>query len=154
ARKDEITDRNFRCREMLDDAFIDAFVTAANQNHLLGLRQSQRFRLIKPSSGCAQHDHFGLLALSNRLHSFEDRFRLEDHSFTAAERPVVYRAVPIRSEIPQIVDPYFDESFFPAAPNNAEIERPFEKLREDCDDVESHLFNFLKSSGRSTTIRC
>src|SRR6185369_2299144 len=85
ARQDEITDRNFRRREMLDDAFIDAFVTAANQNHLLGLRQSQRFGLIEPSSGCAQHDNFGLLALSNRLHSFEDRFRLEDHSFTAAE---------------------------------------------------------------------
>ena len=77
-----------------------------------------------------------MLEVAEPFHRFEDRFRLENHSFAATEWPVIDRPMPIRSEIPQIVDSNPEEALFSAAPDNAEIERTSEELREDRDDVE------------------
>src|SRR2546425_1115305 len=84
----------------------------------------------------------------------ENRFGLENHSFAAAERPVVYSTMPVPGKISEVVDSRFDESIFPASTDDAEIERPFEEFRKDCDYVEgNHLFNSRSPSGKSTSIR-
>src|SRR5206468_3682815 len=62
----------------------------------------------------------------------------ENHPFAAAEWPVIYRPVTIRSEAAQIMDSNSDESLFLTAPNNSEIERSRKKLREYRDDIELH----------------
>ena len=95
ARKDEIADRNFRRSEMFDNALVDAFVAAANHDHLEGLREPQCLGLGKALSRSAEYNHFGLFGLSNCLDRFKDRFGLENHSFTAAKRTVINRAVAI-----------------------------------------------------------
>ena len=65
--------------------------------------------------------------------------------------------MPIRGEIPQIVDPRFNESLFPAPPDDAEIERAFEEVREDRDDIkltcDISLVQIPEPSGKSTSIR-
>ena len=137
AGKDEISDRDFCRRQVFDHSFVDAFVPAADQNHLFRFRKPQRFGLIE-SAGLPRSAPRLRLArvLPNRFNRLENRFRLENHSFAAAERPVVDRAMPIRGEIPQIVDSNFNEALFSAPPDDSKIERAFEELREDRDDVE------------------
>src|SRR5437773_6788088 len=111
---------------MFDDPFIDPFVTATDQDGLICSREPQCFGLIELSSCSAKHDDFdddGLVLMnrfeSSRFDSLENRFGLENHSFAAAERPVVDRPMAIRSEIPQVADSNIDESFFPASANHA-----------------------------------
>src|SRR5215471_13136449 len=143
AGEDKVSDGNLRCRQMLDDAFVDTLVAAADQNHLVCLREPQRFGLIELPAGRAEHDHFRLRALANRLDRIKNRFRLEDHSFAAAERPVVHRSMAIGSEIPQIVHLDLNQSTFFAAANDTEIKRPSEELRKDRYDIkpEGHLID-------------
>src|SRR5215475_11770826 len=120
---------------MLDDTFVDTLVTAADQNHLVRLRESQRFNLVELPACRAEHDHFRLRALANRLHRLKNRLRLENHSFTAAERPVIHRSMAIRSEISQIVQPDLNQSTFFAAANDTEIKRASEEVRKDRYDI-------------------
>src|SRR5204863_2613354 len=89
----------------------------------------------------------------NGFDGLENRFGLENHSFAAAERPVVNRAMAIRSEIPQVMDSNIHESFFASPANDTEIERALEELGEDRNDIESHLFKSRRSSGKSTSMR-
>src|SRR5439155_10172964 len=123
---------------MLDDSFIDAFVAATDQNNLFGFREAQRFGLVEFPTGCAEHHHLGMFTLLNRLDRFENRFRFENHSFAAPERPVVNGPMPIRSEIPQVMDSDVNESRPPAAPDNPVIKWAAEERREDCNDIEQH----------------
>jgi hypothetical protein len=120
---------------MLDHSFVDTLVTAADQNHLVRLREPKRFSLIELPAGRAEYDHFGLRALANCLDRLKNRFRLENHSFAAAERPIVHRSMAIRSKIPQIMNPDLNQPGLFAAPNDTEIERSAEKIREDRDDI-------------------
>ena len=142
---------------MFDDSLVDPFVAATDQNDLICFREPQRFGLIERPACGAEHDHFNsggaVLSLPNRLDRVENRLGFENHSFAAAERPVVDRAMAIRSEIPQVVDSNIDESFFASPANDSEIERALEELGEDRDDIESHLFKSRRSSGKSTSIR-
>jgi hypothetical protein len=65
----------------------------------------------------------------------KNRFGLEDHSFTAAERPVIDCPVPIRCETSQVMDSNINESILLPPPDYSEIERTFEKLRKYRDNV-------------------
>src|SRR5262249_28728904 len=89
----------------------------------------------------------------NCLDSFEDRFGLKNHSFTAAKWAVINRAVAIGREVPQIMDSNFNEPLLTTSPNDAKIEWTFKELGENRDDVKNHLFKSRRSSGKSTSIR-
>src|ERR1043166_6185825 len=141
---------------MFDDPLVDPFVAATDQDHLICFREPQRFGLVeRPACGAENNDFNNsggaVLSLSNCLDRLENRFRFENHSFAAAERPVVDRAMAIGSEIPQVVDSNIDESFFASSANDSEIEGALEELGEDRDDIESHLFKSRRSSGKSTS---
>src|SRR6266850_1114359 len=139
---------------MLDHSFINTFVPAANQDDLFCLRQPQRFGLIERPAARAEHHDFGPVVLTDSLDGAENRFGLENHSFAAAKRPVVYSTMPVRGEFSEVVDSRFDEPIFPAPTDHAEIEGPLEEFRKDGDYVESnHLFNSRRPSGKSTSIR-
>src|SRR5437773_4202915 len=124
---------------MFDDAFVDAFITAADQNHLVRFRKSQRFGLIESPAGSGEDYHYRSIDFPKWFDGFKDRFRLENHSFATAKRPVVYSVMVVGSEISQIVDPSFDESFLPAAPDHTEVEGPFEKVRKNRDYIKNHF---------------
>ena len=61
---------------------------------------------------------------------------LQQHSFSAAERPVIHGLMPVLRPVPQIVHANLDQTGFARPLNHTVIERPAEKLREDRQDVE------------------
>ena len=56
------------------------------------------------------------------LNTFKDRFRLQDHSFAAAEWAVIHGAVLVFGKDPQVLDVDFDQPGFFCPPDNPEIE--------------------------------
>ena len=52
ARQHEIPDRDFRCCQVLDHAFIDAFVASANQYSLRRFREAKRFGFLNSETPC------------------------------------------------------------------------------------------------------
>jgi hypothetical protein len=74
-----------------------------------------------------------------RFNTFKDRFRLQDHAFAAAERAVVYRAMPIMRKGPQIVNFNVCQTSFPGPANDAIVQRPTKKIRKDRDNIDLHL---------------
>src|SRR2546425_6620367 len=147
---------------MLDNAFINAFITPADQDHLIRFREPQRLCLIEPAPRGTKHDDFdgldgidywALLASPNRLDCFEDRFGLENHPYAAAEWPIIHRAMAIGREIPQIVDANLDKSVLTPPPHDSVIKGAIEELRKYSDNVKDHLFRSRSPSGKSTSIR-
>jgi len=71
---------------------------------------------------------------------FKQRLRFQHHTFAAAEWAVVDGAMAILGELAQILNMNLRDAGFARAANNAVIERPGEKFREDSDEVEAHRF--------------
>ncbi len=74
-----------------------------------------------------------------RLHGFEQRFRLQRHALAAAERAVIYCAMPILGKHSQVLHMDLDQAGFSRAAQNAMVQRPHKKLRENRDEIEAHL---------------
>src|SRR5260370_22098423 len=132
---------------MLAYAFIHALVPAADQYQSIKSRQLPCHTLRKqdPARG-KQYDGFGRASRDphlpgthrQRLSAFKNRLRLKQHALTAAERPVIHRAVPVVSERPQSMHPDVNNSRFSRPPHNAMLQRPAKKVRENRDDLELH----------------
>ena len=69
------------------------------------------------------------------FNTFKDWFRLQHHTFAAAEGSVIHGAVAVVGKRPQVVDDYFYQSRFTGAPDNSVIERSAEKVWKDGNDV-------------------
>src|SRR5579883_1196378 len=126
---------------MLGDALIHAFVAAADEQQLLQRGIFARHRLVE-FAALRGKQRDALLGVSNwpdRFHGFKDRLRLQQHSFAAAERPVIDRAMTVMSPVSQIVDTNFDQPRLAGALEHAVLEWPAEKFRKDRKDVKLHL---------------
>src|SRR5262249_17331052 len=86
-----------------------------------------------------------------RFHRIEQRLRLQHHAFAAAKRAVIHGPVPVVREFAQILDANLHQSSFARAPHDAEIQRPREELRKNCDDVKTHRISL--SAGRKSHLR-
>src|SRR5881296_1268599 len=140
ARKNKIADRNLRRCQMLDHAFVDAFITAANHDDLAGPGKPQCLGLCKLPSRSTKDDDLSLGGFPNRFDCFEDRLRLENHSFTTSKGSIIDGTMPIRGEVPQIMNSNLDQALLTTSPDYAKIEWALEELRKDRDDVKDHLF--------------
>src|ERR1041385_6985135 len=122
---------------MLGHALVDTFISAADQQDLIQLRIRPRRRLIELAA-LRRHQNNLLprrFRRPDRFHRFKERPRFEQHAFTAAKRPVIHGAMPIVRPIAQIVYRDLDQTVFPRALNDAVLERPPEKFREDRQHV-------------------
>src|ERR1700722_6457636 len=121
---------------MLRDAFVDAFIAAADQDDSPQLRESPAGGLIEIFSGRGKQDDGGAIralriVAKQRFDRFEQRFGLQNHAFTAAKETVIDGAMAIAREIAQIVNVRFDESRLAGSSHDSEVEWTDEKLRED-----------------------
>src|SRR5437660_8807165 len=98
---------------MLSHTFIHAFVAAADKNHSLQASKLFRFSLLETPALSGEQNHSLLCSGRKTLpaaldlkafNAFKDRFRLQNHAFTAAERAVIHCAVPVVGKSSQIVD--------------------------------------------------
>src|SRR5439155_4512428 len=83
----------------------------------------------------------------------EQGFCQQDHPGAPAVGAIVDAPVPVGGELAQIDEPDNNPPRLPRAPQYPALEHAREQLREDRDDIKSHLFRSIKPSGRSTTIR-
>src|SRR5258708_34998149 len=150
AAQHEITNGYFLRSQMLRHAFVNAFVSPANKNDSLQLRETPR-RFLPEQSSCGRHQHNGRLRISRarlrsipnaaskqRLHRFKQRLRLHHHALATAERPLIHCPMTVRREHPQILHVHFDESRLSRAAKYSVIERPDKELRKDGDESEAH----------------
>ena len=75
----------------------------------------------------------------DRFHRREQRFRLQHHSFAAAEGTIIHRFVAIVSELSQVVHVDIDQARFACAANNSIVQGPGEEFRENRNDIELHV---------------
>jgi hypothetical protein len=73
------------------------------------------------------------------LEAFEDGLRLEHHSLAAAKRPVVYGAMAIVRERPQIVYANFNEPGIARPAHDTVIQWPAKEVRKNGNDLELHI---------------
>jgi len=76
---------------------------------------------------------------AQRLQAFKNRFRLQDHAFAAAKRPVIHGAVLVFRKRPQIVNAYFHQARFACPANNSVIQRSAKEVGKDRENVDLHL---------------
>ena len=127
---------------MRSHALIHAFVASADQNESVEHRQLRRQTLIKPPA-LRRKQHHRLLRRSafftrrqfQRLHTFKERFRLQDHPLAAAKWAVIHRAMPVAGKRPQIAYLNLYQPRFARPAHNPKIQRPAKKIRENRDDV-------------------
>src|ERR1019366_5472642 len=137
-------------------ALIHALVAAADQQQPGLPAQPVGHALVEePALRRKQHDLLARPAFRpDRFHRLEDRFRLEHHALTPAERTIIHGLVPVRSPVPQIVDADLDQARIAGTFHHAMRKRPLEKLREDRQQMENHgRFKSFNPSGNSTAIR-
>src|SRR5689334_244899 len=135
---------------MLRDTFVDAFVAAANEQEALLLHQSPRRLLRKTlSRGGEKNDRCffrqGILlhgvadgAAKQRFDRDEKRLRLQNHSFTAAERAIVHSAMTIFRKFAQILHVNLHNPGFRSTTNYAVAQRADEEVGENGDEIKPH----------------
>jgi hypothetical protein len=86
-----------------------------------------------------QHDRLRLPDIcSNRVNGLEQRLRLQNHPRAAAIRHIVYRAMPIFSELPQVPRPDGKHVALNRSRENPFSQRGLYHPRKNRDDVEPH----------------
>src|SRR6266849_1150096 len=136
---------------MLRHALINAFVSPTNKNNSLQLRVTPR-GLLPEQLSSSRHQHnrrirarrarfrgFANAGSEKRFHSFKQRLWLQHHAFATSERPVIHSAMPILGEHSQVLHMDLDQAGFSSAAQNAMVQRPHKKLRENRDEIEAHL---------------
>src|SRR5229473_188369 len=78
------------------------------------------------------------LHVAERLQTFKDRFRLQDHALTAAEWAVIHGAVLVFRKRPQIVNADLHQAHFPRPAHNTVIQRSAKKVGKDRENVDLH----------------
>src|ERR1700683_506468 len=73
------------------------------------------------------------------LHGLKERFRLEQHSFAAAKRPIIHRAMTIVCKLAHIAYVHFHETGLASAAHDPVVERTGEKFRKNSDDIKAHI---------------
>jgi hypothetical protein len=76
---------------------------------------------------------------AERLQTFKDRFRLQDHAFAAAKRAVIHGAVFVFRKVPQIVNAYFRQASLACPADDAVIQLSAKEVRKDREDIDLHL---------------
>ncbi len=135
---------------MFGDAFVHAFVTAADENRAILLREAASSFLIEAFT-CSREKNDGRFLwrcnfccrvadrlVEERFDCFKKRLGLEDHAFAAAERAVVDGAVAVLRELAQVLDVNLHDAGFGGAANDAVLQRTSEEFRKDSDEVEAH----------------
>src|SRR6516164_7483080 len=92
----------------------------------------------------------------NRFHGFKDRFGLQQHARSTAERTVIDRLMSVVGVIPQLVDLQIQQTRIPRPLDDALIQRPGEPRRKQGEHVNFHLSrssSFSSSSSNSITRR-
>src|SRR6476660_4008685 len=135
---------------MLCDTLVHSFITAANQNEAILLREAAGGLLGKRLSSRREKNDRGLFArrillrgissgvAEERFDGLKERLRLEDHAFAAAERPIVHGAMAVSRELAQVLDVNLHDAGFSRAANDSVIQRASEELRKDGDEVKAH----------------
>ena len=124
---------------MLADAVVDTLVVTAENHQVFlageligeGLRQ-----LFAVGRG---EDDLVVRALGLELfHQVENRFDHHDHAGIAAETVVVGLAVAALAVIADVVDVDFDQALVLGPFHDGVVQRAFQKLRNDGQDIYSH----------------
>src|SRR5579883_2127886 len=93
-RQHVIADGQFIVRQTLADPLIESFITAADQQQMLELRQFAGNALIELPPRRRKQNHARLF-VRQIFNSFKDRLRLQQHPRPAAERTVIHRLVAV-----------------------------------------------------------
>src|SRR5215469_14070117 len=142
-----VSNRKLTVGKKIHDAFVDSFVASGEQNDTIERGELGGDRLAESSPLCRKQDDalvrsspdaFLAGGESERIQTFKDRCRLQDHAFAAAKWAVVHGAVSIMRELPQIVDFNFRQAHFRGPAGNAVIQRSAKEVRKDRDNIGLH----------------
>lgn len=126
---------------MFGDAFVHAFVAAADQQEFVELCVGSGGGLFELAAlGGEEHDAAAGIALrtagEDGFDGFKDGFALQEHAFPAPERSVVDGAMAVVGPVAEVVELDVEEAGFTGSVNDAMVERAAEEVREDGENVE------------------
>ena len=122
----------------LASPFINALVVSTQQDQVLAQGQPRRQGLVEAFAVGAQVD-----AVASRqpqiIPASRHRFWLEQHATATAEGRVVYRAMPIRSILSQVVYCHLEVTVGDGSTENTGVQGLGKKPGEKGDDIDSHV---------------
>ena len=104
----EVAERDLLPGESLADAFVVAFVAAAQEQQPFSTAEFACFALVEGATAGTEQDLVeGAVGALQVFNGCKDRFRLQHHAGSAAERSIVDRPVRIQGVVPEVdeVDP-------------------------------------------------
>jgi hypothetical protein len=134
--EDVVTEGEFFGLEVFDDAVVDAFVVAGDENEVVGGREILGGGLVEALSGRAGDDEAA--AGGEGLDSGEQGFGSEDHAGAAAGRGVINLAVFADAVVAEIVDVKVEGALLLGAAHHAEAQGDADEIGEEGDDVDAH----------------
>src|SRR5262245_45882370 len=139
AREHEVAERDLVPRERVAQALVEALVAAAQEEQALLTGEDPGRGLAEGRAVRGQQDLLvgAVLALAP-LDAVRDRFGLQHHARAAAVGPVVYRAVAVAGEIPEIDRPDPDAPLPLGLTQDARSQVRLERLGEEGEEGDLH----------------
>ncbi len=146
---------------MLGHALVHAFVAAADEDDSFLLCQAASGFLIETFAGGGEKDDGSFLWKRDFLNGIayglaeqgfdcvKERFGFENHTFAPAERAVVHGPVTVFCKFAQVLHMDLYNSRLLRSTQNAVVERPGEKFRKNCNEIEAHDWRkqFIENGG-------
>ena len=110
--------RNASGSKIFDDAMIDAFVVAGEQDQVLLAGKTPRHPLVETSPLGGHEDDLGMLALQG-LYRFVDGLRFQDHPLPPSVGDIIAFAIVPYAELPQVMDAQIEGVPILRPPHNA-----------------------------------
>lgn len=146
--EDVVADGNFLVHEEVDDALIDAFVMAAEEDEMVALGGEALGRGLFERGACGGHkQHSGPLRAEGG-ESGENGFALHDHALAPAIGGVVGGAVFVRGPVADVVRVDFHEGALLGASDDAFSQSVGRDLGKEGQDVDAHAQGFALKRSR------
>jgi hypothetical protein len=134
--EDVVAEREFFGLEVFDDAVVNAFVVAGDEDEVVGGGEILGGGLVEAFASRAGDDEAA--TGGEGFDGCEERFGFEDHAGTAAGGGVIDLAVFADAVVAEVVDVEVEGALLLGAAHHAEAQGDADEIGEEGDDVDAH----------------
>lgn len=123
--------RDLFVHQVFGHSFVHSFISTADEGDMWLARPAIKGLLIKSGATRSEKDS---VTITRRLERFSEGLDHQHHSRTSPKRRIVDLPIRALTEATQIDERYLEKTSLLSAPHHTDLQRRFEKLREECDN--------------------